>query len=142
MVHVERVHNAESTEYGISLVVTARDDILMRLGYDASRFEQTTIRRMLNGLKRILESIAAGIDQRVSEIEILSEREREQILNEWNDTRVEYAGDKCVHELFEAQVERAPDAIAIVYGGEQVLQLIEGSTPGPISWRITCWIGG
>ena len=117
---VERIGEAEDTEYGISLAVTARNTITFRLGYDPSRYEQTIIKRVLEGLRRILESIAADIDQRVSQIEILSNQERAQILYEWNDTQVACPGENCVHELFEEQAERTPDAIAVVYEGEQI----------------------
>src|SRR6266498_2223177 len=117
---VERIGEAEDTEYGISLAVTARNTITFRLGYDPSRYEQTIIKRVLEGLRRILESIAADIDQRVSQIEILSNQERAQILYEWNDTQVAWPGENCVHELFEEQAERTPDAIAVVYEGEQI----------------------
>src|SRR6202035_3507988 len=44
----------------------------------------------------------------------LSDRELHQVLHEWNDTRTEFSGDECVHELFEAQVRRAPEAVAVV----------------------------
>src|SRR5207302_1049710 len=45
----------------------------------------------------------------------LPERERQQVLYEWNDTQAEYPGDKCIHELFEEQVEKTPDAVAVVF---------------------------
>jgi amino acid adenylation domain-containing protein len=50
----------------------------------------------------------------------LSETERHQLLFEWNDTVVDYPQDKCLHDLFEEQVERTPDAVAVVYGGQQL----------------------
>ena len=46
---------------------------------------------------------------------VLSERERQQVLYEWNATEAEYPSDKCVHELFEEQVSKTPEAVAVVY---------------------------
>lgn len=50
----------------------------------------------------------------------LTDAERHQLLVEWNDTRVDYPKDKCIHQLVEEQVERTPDAIAVVFGDKQL----------------------
>jgi amino acid adenylation domain-containing protein len=57
--------------------------------------------------------------QRIADVPVLSERERFRILYEWNDTRTEFP-DTCVHELFEQQVARDPDAVAVVFQGQQL----------------------
>ena len=46
--------------------------------------------------------------------------EHHQLLVEWNDTQTDYPADKCIHHLFEEQVERFPDKIAVVFGDEQL----------------------
>ena len=51
---------------------------------------------------------------------MLSNEERQQILHEWNNTHAEYPEDMCIHELFEAQVKRTPEATAVVFGSERV----------------------
>ncbi|NEP04862.1 MAG: amino acid adenylation domain-containing protein [Okeania sp. SIO4D6] len=51
---------------------------------------------------------------------ILTEAERHQLLVEWNDTTIEYPKDKCIHQLFEAQVEKTPDAIAVKFEGKKL----------------------
>ena len=51
---------------------------------------------------------------------LLSKSERHQLLVEWNDTAIEYPKDKCIHQLFEEQVEKTPDAIAVVLEEEQL----------------------
>ena len=68
----------------------------------------------------LLQGIVADPEQTISELPLLSEAERRQLLVEWNQTQTEYPRDKCVHQLFEAQVERSPDAIAVVFGDEQL----------------------
>ncbi len=52
--------------------------------------------------------------------QLLSENEWHQLIVEWNDTQVNYSEDQCIHQLFEAQVERTPDAVAIVFENEQL----------------------
>ena len=58
--------------------------------------------------------------QRISQLPLLTEAERHQLLVEWNDTAVEYPRDRCIHQLFEAQVERSPEATALVYEDQQL----------------------
>jgi hypothetical protein len=53
-------------------------------------------------------------DRSIGRLEVLSEEEREKVVEEWNRTEVEYGEEKCVQELFEEQVERTPEAIAVV----------------------------
>jgi non-ribosomal peptide synthetase component F len=55
----------------------------------------------------------------IAEVRILTEGERNQILYEWNDTHTEYP-DVCVHELFERQAARTPDATAVVFQDQQL----------------------
>src|SRR5262249_37467258 len=57
---------------------------------------------------------------RVMELPMMSEQERQEVIVEWNQTAAEYPRDRCVHELYEEQVELAPDAVAVVYEGEQL----------------------
>ena len=59
-------------------------------------------------------------DQRLSDIEILSDAERQRLVVEWNDTRADYPREQCLSQLFEAQVEQSPDAIALVSDDQQL----------------------
>src|SRR6185436_15822415 len=65
-------------------------------------------------------SMVKDPEQRVSELNLLTAAEQEQVISEWNETSVEYPGEKGLHELFEEQAERTPDAVAVVYEEEQV----------------------
>ncbi|MDT4951892.1 MAG: hypothetical protein QOJ02_30, partial [Acidobacteriota bacterium] len=88
--------------------------------YSTGLFEHTTISRMLFHFRVLLESIVADPDRQISELSFLPEAERDEILWQWNSTRNEYAEEKCIHELFEAQVERTPGGVAVVSEGEQL----------------------
>ena len=65
--------------------------------------------------ERLLESVVADPGPRIGGLQILGTAERRQLLEEWNETATPYPADRCVHELFEAQVERTPEATAVVY---------------------------
>ena len=56
----------------------------------------------------------------LDELSRLTERERRQLLVEWNDTAADYPRDQCIHQLFEEQVERTPDAVAVVFEDRQL----------------------
>jgi amino acid adenylation domain-containing protein len=85
------------------------------LEYNTDLFEHDTIGRMLAYFQTLLQGIVANPEQRISELPILTQAERRRLLVEWNDTKRDYPKEKCVHELFEAQAERTPDAVAVVF---------------------------
>jgi non-ribosomal peptide synthetase component F len=88
--------------------------------YDSERFEAGAMERLALHFEMLLAGIVAAPEQRLSEIEMLTAAERRQLLVEWNATAVEYPAEQCLHELFEQQVERTPEAVALVFEAEQV----------------------
>jgi len=89
------------------------------LHYSPDLFEAETIHRMLVHYQTILEAVAENPGERVSLLPILTRAERRRVLVEWNDTQADYPRT-CVHRLFEEQVLRSPDAIALVYEDRQL----------------------
>ena len=90
------------------------------LEYNTDLFDRGTMERMARHWERLLEGVVKEAGMRIGELEILSKEERRQILEEWNGSVVEYPKEKCVHELFEEQAGRTPDAIALVFEGQQL----------------------
>ena len=88
--------------------------------YSTSLFDRETINRMIAHLQTLLESGLRSPDGDVSRLPMLTEVESQQILVEWNNTDCSYPDEKCIHELFEAQVERSPNSIAAVFGGVEL----------------------
>jgi amino acid adenylation domain-containing protein len=89
------------------------------LEYATSLYERETVERYLGYWRRLLEGMVEE-EQVVDRLELLSETERRQLLEEWNETEADYPKEKCVHELFEEQVERSPEAVALSYEDEQM----------------------
>ena len=83
--------------------------------YNTDLFDAATISRMLGHWQTLLQGIVTNPDQRLSDLPILTEAERQNLLIEWNKTQREYSKDESVHELFQAQVERTPEAMAVVF---------------------------
>ena len=90
----------------------ANQGILLQLTYSTDLFEASTAQRMLGHYQNLLQAIVDSPEQHLSELEMLSSAEREQLLVEWNATARNYGSPVCVQELFEAQVERTPNATA------------------------------
>ncbi|MEG4028409.1 MULTISPECIES: amino acid adenylation domain-containing protein [unclassified Microcoleus] len=88
------------------------------LEYSQDLFDASTARRIAGHFLTLLESIAANPEQRLSNLQILTKPEQQQLLCEWNKTQLEIPKNQCVHELFEAQAELTPDAIAVVFQNE------------------------
>ncbi|MEG3939648.1 amino acid adenylation domain-containing protein [Microcoleus sp. S36b_A3] len=97
-----------------------QEEISGQFEYSTDLFDAVTIRRMAGHFLTLLEGIAANPERRIEELPLLGEKERHQLLVEWNDTRVDYSSDRCIHQLFEAQVERTPDAIAVVFEDQKL----------------------
>jgi len=88
--------------------------------YNTDLFDAATITRMAGHFETLLTAIVANPQQRLSELPFLTETERHQLLVEWNNTQANYPKDKCIHHLCEAQVERTPDAVAVVFKNESL----------------------
>lgn len=88
--------------------------------YSTDLFDVATIGRMAGHFLTLLEAIAKDADQRIGELVLLTKPERHRLLVEWNDTAADYSRDRCVHELFEQQVERTPDAVALVFENREL----------------------
>jgi amino acid adenylation domain-containing protein len=108
------------TNFPIAVVGYLGSGLLVEIVYNRSRFEDRTITRMLGHIEVLLESIIANPEQRLSAVRMLTEVERRQILVDWNNTSCGYPRDKCLHQLFEQQVEQTPDAVAVVCKDEQL----------------------
>jgi amino acid adenylation domain-containing protein len=88
--------------------------------YCTDLFETATIRRFLDHFQVLLEGVVADSGCRLSELPLLTQSERHQLLVEWNATDADFPRDLCAHHLIEAQVRRTPDAPAVRSGSEQL----------------------
>ncbi|OYQ66581.1 hypothetical protein B9G53_03775 [Pseudanabaena sp. SR411] len=108
------------TKYDLILVMREQDEGLgMVFDYNADLFEASTISRMLVHLEKLLEGIVANPDQKISDLPLLTNLELEKILYEWNKTQTPIP-ELCIHQLFETQVEKSPDAIAVIGKDEKL----------------------
>ena len=113
----------ESTRLDLTLSLMEHEgELLGWWEYNTDLFDKTTIERMVGHFQTLLAGIVANPQQCIGDLSLLTAAERHQLLVEWNDTQVDYPKDKCIHQLFEEQVARTPDAVAVVMAREQRLE--------------------
>ena len=112
---------SETSKCDVSLSLYETDDRLVgTIEYSTDLFEAGTIKRMSSNFRHLLEEIVSHPGKRLYELRMFGEEERRQLVVDWNETAREYPRDKCVHALFEEQVERTPDAAAVIFGNQRV----------------------
>ncbi|WP_243710610.1 condensation domain-containing protein, partial [Micromonospora sp. KC213] len=115
---VERLGGQEATNYPIGMSV---EDHGHSLGVTAQAVEGVSASMLCALMRQALESLAHALDHEptlpLQQLDVVPEAVRRLLLQEWNDTAVAFADEACVHEMFEAQVARSPDAVALVYEG-------------------------
>nr|WP_301542280.1 non-ribosomal peptide synthetase [Pyxidicoccus fallax] len=108
-------------KFDLTLVLTPGPQGLSgALGYNTDLFDASTAARMVDHFHLLLEAVAAAPHQRLSSLPLLREAEQRQLLVEWNETATPFPDGACIHELFEAQVPRTPDAPALCFGSESL----------------------
>lgn len=111
--------NTTKFDLTLSLMEERGGALAGSLQYNTDLFEVTTIERLGEHYLRLLQGIATDPGQRLYELPLLSAADRQQVLLEWNRTAKDYQG-QCLHEMFEQQVERTPEALAVVFEREQI----------------------
>ncbi|WP_020479986.1 non-ribosomal peptide synthetase [Mastigocladopsis repens] len=105
-------------DLALSLVETEQG-LLCKVEYNTDLFEEFTISRLIEHFQILLTGIVANPQQRLWELPLLTATEQQQLV-EWNNTYTNYDNERCLHQLFEAQVEQTPDAVAVVFEDEQL----------------------
>lgn len=108
-------------QFKVKLTCTQREDYLTtEFYYDISYFAADTIERIARQFETLLTSVTANPEEKISRLEILSFRDRQQLLVEFNQTHLDNLKHICIHQLFEAQVQKTPNKIAVVFENQQL----------------------
>ena len=110
-----------TAKFDLTLSMREEADVLRgSLEYSTDLFDAATIDRLIGHFQSLLQEIVSNPDRRISDLLILTTAEKQQLLVGWNDTNTEYPKDKCIHELFEAQAEKSPDRVAVVFEDQRL----------------------
>ncbi|NEW09308.1 amino acid adenylation domain-containing protein, partial [Paenibacillus sp. SYP-B3998] len=114
------VQVAEQTNYDFNLMIVPGEEIAIRFDYNAHVFDRTTVERLKGHLVHVLEQIVTNPQVAVRELELATAAEKLEIMDVFNDTAADYPREKTIHQLFEEQVERNPEAPAVVFEDKQL----------------------
>ena len=110
-----------TTHFDLTLhIVDTEQGLIGTAAYNTDLFDADTIARMLAHFQTLLEAIVKDPDRHLSELSLLTDDQRQQVLLGSNDVDCGYDSDLGIHQLFEAQVDRTPDAIALVFEDQQL----------------------
>jgi len=108
------VHLRERTNFPLTLYGYGDAELILRLAYDRKRFSTASIARMLGHLTTVLAAMAEDRNPPLADLPLLTAEERRALM-EWNQTTVDYPREKRIHDLIEEQINRTPDALAVIF---------------------------
>jgi amino acid adenylation domain-containing protein len=109
------------SKFDLTLMLQETEEGLVgAIEYNTGLFKEATIAKLIEHFKVLLEGIVENPDQAIYQLPLLTEKEKKQILYDWNKTDIDYPADKTIHQLFEEQVERTPASIAVVFKDQQL----------------------
>ncbi len=101
-------------------LMESEDGLTCWMEYATDLFDAGTIAQMAGHYQVLLEGLVAAPDKPLSQTPLLTPAERQQVVVEWNRTEMAYPKERCIHELFEAQAERTPEAVALEFGEQRL----------------------
>jgi amino acid adenylation domain-containing protein len=119
---LKNIH-ADMPEVGADMTITfdrSPEGITGEVKYRSNLFERVTIERFARHFLSVLSAALDNIDAPLAYLQALTLPERHELSVEWNDTRAEYSGDRCIHRIFEARAAKVPDAVAFTSDYEHV----------------------
>ncbi|MCP5053166.1 MAG: amino acid adenylation domain-containing protein, partial [bacterium] len=113
-------HRKGTSKFDLTLTAVQKEEqVSFNISYSTHLFKPATVERLITYFRRLSVLLPMNPDQPLSEIELITEPEKQQILYDFNDTRAEYPEDKTFHRLFEEQVERTADRVVVVAPGNR-----------------------
>jgi len=115
-IRIREVQAFDPNNYPISLVITPGSQLSVRVLFNNARFDRKTVDRILGHFETLLSSFATSAEAPITTLPILTARERQQILQEWNDTSAPVPSDKTLLDLVESTAQQNPRRIAVRFG--------------------------
>lgn len=103
-------------KFDLTININRTDHLYIKMEYDCSLYKAATMERMLNAYIRLMEELTHSADQKLSELSLITDRDKDSILQEFNPEIAEVLDRQCIHQMFEEQAGLHPDKTAIAYG--------------------------
>jgi len=105
----------EKTNYDLNIFIALDNTIMLKFSYNSNLYEKDFIKRISKSFLKMVAQVVESPGIKIKEIEILPDEEKSQILENFNNTYEDYPRNKTIHEIFEEQVYKYPDSIALVF---------------------------
>lgn len=110
-----------TSQFDLTMTITeANDQLAGALHFNTDLFDQSTMSRLIDHFRVLLEALVAHPNQVVTALPLLTDVESQQILVDWNATQTSYPHQACIHDLFEEQAQRTPKAPAVIFEDQQL----------------------
>ncbi|WP_394543881.1 non-ribosomal peptide synthase/polyketide synthase [Azorhizophilus paspali] len=116
----DRVTTQEQTNYPLTLAIGLGETLTVRYGYDRGHFDAAGIERIAGHFARLLQGLASDAQAAIGELPLLAPEEYRRIVHDWNRSEARYPSERGVHQLIEEQVGRTPEAVALVFGEQEM----------------------
>jgi len=113
--YTSNVEVVEQTNYDFNVVVDSSEKINISFKYNENRYDRHFVARMSGHIKEVLNQILSNDEIYIKELALLTQKEKQEILNIFNNNRAEYPEDKTIPELFEKQAKKTPNHVALIY---------------------------
>ncbi|MEM6403523.1 MAG: condensation domain-containing protein, partial [Cyanobacteria bacterium P01_D01_bin.116] len=117
LTYLEPEHETSRFDLSLDMYETA-SGLTGIFEYNTDLFTKSTIERIIGHFQTLLTAIVANPEKSICELPLLTSKEEQQLLVEWNDTNCDYS-KLCIHQLFEIQAQKTPDKIATIFESEQ-----------------------
>jgi amino acid adenylation domain-containing protein/non-ribosomal peptide synthase protein (TIGR01720 family) len=107
-------YSDEHTNYPLDIIIVPREELRIIFQYNENVYQPAAISRLAGHMKRLIDRVVLNPAVSLSEIEIITQEEKQQLLLEFNNTDAHYPGEKTIHQIFAEQTEQTPDYIAVV----------------------------
>ncbi|WP_460320745.1 amino acid adenylation domain-containing protein [Paenibacillus sp. YSY-4.3] len=117
---ISELEDFEQTHYDFNLILMPNEGLEVKFKYNAARYKQAAMDRLFQHYEQVLITVSQNANVLLRDISVITSEERELILHRFNDTAGEYPRDQTIVQLFERQVERVPENLAIVHYDENL----------------------
>jgi len=116
----EYEHNNANVDIQFEVYKSGNDVLNCEIEYNANLYRKESIRRMIGHFLNLAEGMFVSADNKISDVNMLSDGEKDILLRKFNETLAEYNKNLVFHQLFEKQVEKTPEKIAVVYENNEI----------------------
>ncbi|XBT42743.1 amino acid adenylation domain-containing protein [Pseudomonas viridiflava] len=114
------VANLEQTNYPLTLAATLGETLSIQYSHNRANWDDVAIQRLAEHFGNLLRALVDDATTAIGELSLLGGAERQRVLHDWNPSAAITPSGMCAHQLFEAQARERPDALALVFGEEQL----------------------